>query len=366
MGAEPPSAFPAPCTADFPLDELARGGQARAGALTSTLWDRPRRGALQLNVVFLDGEASVQALVRQHARAWEESANVRFNFLGIERYADAHIRITMPPTRSFHSYLGTGSAQIDRRLPSMTLGFTDDVLAEPKEVRRLVLHEFGHALGLIHEHQNPNGGLKFKEPEVFEYFWRTQRWDERTVREQVIRPARAEELSNASKFDPDSIMLYAFPPSIIAAGPVSATKLNYELSEQDRRTIAALYPKDPTVPSPPDRPEETGVLPLRIGEPSTASIPIRGAEIPFGLLVREPGRYVIETFTPEGAREEFWVMTLLDSDRDVVASDREGSSPHGLNARIECDLEPGRYVLIVRHRLRAGLGSFGVLALRKW
>ena len=26
------------------------------------------------------------------------------------------------------------------------------------EVRRVVLHEFGHALGLIHEHQNPKGG----------------------------------------------------------------------------------------------------------------------------------------------------------------------------------------------------------------
>ena len=47
-------------------------------------------------------------------------------------------------------------------------------------------------------------------------------------------------ITQFSEFDPDSIMLYAFPKSIILSGPVSSTKLNHELSELDRRTIASL------------------------------------------------------------------------------------------------------------------------------
>ena len=38
--------------------------------------------------------------------------------------------------------------------------------SDDDELRRVVLHEFGHALGLIHEHQNPEGGIEWNEPAV--------------------------------------------------------------------------------------------------------------------------------------------------------------------------------------------------------
>lgn len=353
--------LPVPCTAEHPLEQVSAHGQLRAGALTSTLWDRPKRGPLQLNVVFLDGHPTIQSLVKTHVRDWEAAANLKFNFLSRDRFVDAHIRITMPATRIFQSYIGTGAVLIDRRLPSMTLGFTDDVLSNPNEVKRLVLHEFGHALGLIHEHQNPRGGLTFKVPEVYDYFWRHHRWDQRTVREQVIQPTRIELLHNATEFDPKSIMLYAFPASIIAEGPVTATQLNYELSESDRRYIASLYPKDSTQPPPSVPDEPTGYLPLQLGKPLTGTLPIRGAEIPYGFQIATPGRYIMETFTPAGSREEYWVLTLRDARQQVLADDQLGSSPSGLNALIECDLTPGAYRLHLRHRLRSGLGTYGIV-----
>ena len=354
----------AACTATIPPIDLNADGQLRAGALSSAIWDRPIKGPLSLNVVFLDGHPTVRDLVVQHARSWEEAANVRFNFLKSERLFDAHIRITMPASRVFQSYLGCQSVLLDRRLPSMTLGFTDDVLASPMEIRRLVLHEFGHALGLMHEHQNPNGGLTFRIPEVYQYFRRTQGWDERTVREQVITPSRIAELKNATRFDPDSIMLYAFPASILASGPVTATKLNYELSEGDRRYIASIYPGNPADHRPPVPIESGGVLPLTVGEPASGTIPIRGAEIPYGFEIKEAGRYIMETTTPPHAREEYWVLSLCDPEHRPIAVDTRGSSPHGLNALIDRDLPAGRYTLKVRHRLRTGLGDYGVVVRR--
>ena len=349
------------CSSPLSAFDAGSTGQQHAAALTAAIWDRPASGPVNLNVVFLDGHPTVQDLVRQAVTAWEGCANIRFHFLGPERFADAHIRITMPPSRVFQSYLGCQSLMFDRRVPSMTLGFTDDVLASLAEVRRLVLHEFGHALGLIHEHQNPNGGLQFRIPEVYQYFWQTQHWDQQTVQEQIITPATMSELKNAVAFDPDSIMLYSFPASIIAAGPVTATKVNYDLSDGDKRYIASIYPSDATSTPVPVAPPSAGTLPLTLGEPVTGMVPIRGAEIPYSFEVGTPGTFTMETFTPPGSREEFWVLTLLDAAGTFLDNDQKGSSPHGLNALIRRALDPGRYVLKLRHRLRNGVGDYGVI-----
>ena len=39
-----------------------------------------------------------------------------------------------------------------------------------EEYMRVVLHEFGHALGLIHERQNPSGGIQWNKPVVYRYY----------------------------------------------------------------------------------------------------------------------------------------------------------------------------------------------------
>ena len=69
----------------------------------------------------------------------------------------AEIRIAFRQGNGSWSHLGTFCRQItDDDEPTMNYGWltpdSDDV-----ELRSVVLHEFGHALGLIHEHQNPDG-----------------------------------------------------------------------------------------------------------------------------------------------------------------------------------------------------------------
>jgi hypothetical protein len=44
-----------------------------------------------------------------------------------------------------------------------------------QEYSRVVLHEFGHALGAIHEHQHPAAGIPWDKPKVYEYYAR-QHW----------------------------------------------------------------------------------------------------------------------------------------------------------------------------------------------
>ena len=43
---------------------------------------------------------------------------------------------------------------------------------ELREYQRVVRHEFGHALGMIHEHQNPaaQGQIPWDKPKVYAYY----------------------------------------------------------------------------------------------------------------------------------------------------------------------------------------------------
>jgi hypothetical protein len=112
---------------------------------------------------------------------------------------------------------------------------TDDA-----ECERVVVHEFGHALGAIHEHQNPEGGIQWNLPAVYAYFsGPPNNWSKEEIDSNVVNKYSVTQL-NASKYDPDSIMLYQFDGALIKGG--KATKSNGKLSTQDKKFIAKQYP----------------------------------------------------------------------------------------------------------------------------
>jgi hypothetical protein len=46
------------------------------------------------------------------------------------------------------------------------------------EYRRVVLHEFGHARGLTHEHQSPAMNIPWNRPTVLDDYRRTYGWSQ--------------------------------------------------------------------------------------------------------------------------------------------------------------------------------------------
>ena len=109
------------------------------------------------------------------------------------------------------------------------------------EYDRVVLHEFGHALGLIHEHQNPNGNpIKWDRKKVIEYYKVTQDWDSSFVEKNIFRLYEKDKTLGTT-FDEKSIMLYSIPKQLTTDG--LSTARNTELSSKDKEFIGFLYPK---------------------------------------------------------------------------------------------------------------------------
>ena len=104
-----------------------------------------------------------QNKVKTVVQEWEKYANVKFTFVATGK---ATIRITFDPASGSWSYVGNEVALIKPNEATMNLGWigssSTTITADEKGV---ILHEFGHTLGLMHEHQSPvrGGTITLKE-----------------------------------------------------------------------------------------------------------------------------------------------------------------------------------------------------------
>lgn len=49
------------------------------------------------------------------------------------------------------------------------------------------MHEFGHAIGFYHEHQNPYFLMPYDEEKVFEFFKKNENWTESKTRQNFLK-----------------------------------------------------------------------------------------------------------------------------------------------------------------------------------
>jgi hypothetical protein len=188
---------------------------------------------------FLDGSTQQRKMVQKKAEMWHEYANITFTF---GRSNAAEIRISFSADPGSWSAVGT-DALVDRYFPryqpTMNFGWLRDDTSE--ECERVVLHEFGHALGCIHEHQNPNSPLQWKTAEVYRAFSGPPNyWTKEQIDHNILRKYSPRGMS-ATRYDDASIMLYQFPAALFTNN--TATALNTHLSDTDKQMIARMYPK---------------------------------------------------------------------------------------------------------------------------
>lgn len=190
-----------------------------------------------ISIAFMGGKKEVRDRITRHAKTWMEYANITFDFTVRRNPAD--VRIAFDTNDGSWSLMGTGLLSEDKTKSTMNFGWltptTDDL-----EYNRVVLHEFGHTLACIHEHERPDNGIPWDKPKVYAYYKRTNDWSEEEVDEQVFSKYNKSQI-RANRLDKKSIMMYPVPEALTKG----AYKIgwNEALSEGDKKFIAKLYPK---------------------------------------------------------------------------------------------------------------------------
>lgn len=203
---------------------------------TNKMWDPGQT----LNV-HIDPNNSTQALrdsIMKYAREWENIANIKFR--EVERVKEAHIKIGF-------SYKGQwskiGKDALSIWVYEKTMNFEKPFSINTNDFRQLVLHEFGHALGFVHEHQSPAAGINWDKEKVYAHFAeKPNEWSREHVDRNVFQKY-SRTSTNYSVYDPNSIMHYHIPVHLTTDG--KGTPKNNGFSEMDKYYARLMYPFPP-------------------------------------------------------------------------------------------------------------------------
>ena len=206
------------------------------GLRTFSLKDKEWKNGSTLKVKFiLGGTPYLKRKVEQYAHQWTEKTGIEFEFV---ESGDAEIRISFFPESGDEgswSNLGRDALGIPAYKATMNYGWLTDNSGE-SEISRVVLHEFGHALGMHHEHQHPDCPIVWNEEAIAEAF---PDWSERDLEENFFRTFSHSETRRTS-YDTKSIMHYQILNNW-TVGDIAVGR-NTDLSNNDLELVAQMYP----------------------------------------------------------------------------------------------------------------------------
>lgn len=337
-----------------PSDQPSGIAEPPARAAQKNHWSQK-----ELRVSFLDGPTELRKEIFRIAKIWTQYADIRFVHEDGDPQAEIKITFNLSGALSGHwSYVGTDSLKRTTR-QTMNLQFTPNQnLGENTYEFGVVLHEFGHALGCVHEHLSPANGIQFDERETISYFKRRFGWTEAEIRRNVLDRYNARDLIRFSEFDPKSIMIYAIPAEITM--DKKAVKGNNSLSETDIKFIKLLYPKTNGNDKKDD--EEVGPTKetskaLKIGEFMEGYLSPSARKNTFTVKITEASTY---TFQTKGYTQVSLALLPSGASDKPIPTDKAPYTPDLVNLRHVYQLVPGDYRLEVEHKHEGGVGEYAV------
>lgn len=202
----------------------------RGVANKKALWPQHKT----LTIAFMDATKSEKNYIRRIIEHnFSGLINLKLNFV---EGMHGNIRIsTAKDGTGTWSTLGTHALKVPADQPTMHIDFppsTGDLQAN-------IMHEFGHALGVEHEHQHPDRLLDFNTPKAYEYFTNEYNWRKSDTLQNFLKKLKPADVITRP-YDMKSIMHYPISEEALWKQP--GIGLNATLSEEDKLFLKLLYP----------------------------------------------------------------------------------------------------------------------------
>jgi len=270
---------------------------------------------------------AIVSLVKDGFAEWKK-LGIGLNFEETQSIDEAHIRIAFMPGKGSWSYIGRDCLSIPINSPTMNFGW--NLLQDPRKVG-VAIHEIGHAIGLPHEHQNPNAGIAWNEQAVLSTFaGPPNNWDEQTIRNNILNKLPAGQVKG-SEWDPKSIMEYRFSPGLVKAPkPYDEEGINPpgdRLSDVDKLWTQQFYPPI----------KVKDFKDLEVGQSQQLALD-HGAQSSFVFKPDRTRTYELRTFGECDVVLAVFKLSKTDESSYLVAKDDSGKKE---NAQLSIRLDKG-------------------------